>query len=123
EVVYKDKAKGVVYGEATQQDIEKFVSTSSTTDVVNEVEYVNLFLDSPYLEKGVMLVDSPGLNGVAVGHQEVTENQIEKSHACIFMFNSTQPGKRSDFEVLSQLTKKFNTIILVLNQIDKIKKD
>lgn len=123
EVVYKDKKRGVEYGEATQQDIEKFVSTSSTTDVVNEVEYVNLFLDSPYLEKGVMLVDSPGLNGVAEGHREVTENQIEKSHACIFMFNSTQPGKKSDFEVLSKLTKKFNTIILVLNQIDKIKRD
>lgn len=123
EVVFKDKSKGVAYGDATQQDIEKFVSTSSTTDVVNEVEYVNLYLDSPFLEKGVMLVDSPGLNGVAEGHQEVTEQQIEKSHACIFMFNSTQPGKKSDFEVLSKLTKKFNTIILVLNQIDKIKQD
>ncbi|CAG9606578.1 dynamin family protein [Pseudoneobacillus rhizosphaerae] len=123
EVVFKDQSKGVAYGDATQKDIEKYVSTSSTTDVVNEVEYVNLFLDSPFLEKGVMLVDSPGLNGVAEGHQEVTEHQIEKSHACIFMFNSTQPGKKSDFEVLSKLTKKFNTIILVLNQIDKIKKD
>ena len=122
EVRYKDPNHPVEYGDATEADIKRFVSTASDKNVAQEIESVTLYLDSPLLDKGVMLVDSPGLNGIRKGHTEVTERQIERSHACIYMFTAAQPGSQTDFEILAQLTKKFNTIFLVLNQIDKIKK-
>ena len=122
EVRYKDSNHPIEYGDATEADIKRFVSTASDKNVAQEIESVTLYLDSPLLDKGVMLVDSPGLNGIRKGHAEVTERQIERSHACIYMFTAAQPGSQTDFEVLAQLTKKFNTIFLVLNQIDKIKK-
>ncbi|WP_100403602.1 dynamin family protein [Bacillus sp. FJAT-42315] len=122
EVRYKDTNRQVEYGDATEVDIKRFVSTASDKNVAREIESVTLYLDSPLLDKGVMLVDSPGLNGIRKGHAEVTERQIERSHACIYMFTAAQPGSQTDFEILAQLTKKFNTIFLVLNQIDKIKK-
>ncbi|WP_423798209.1 dynamin family protein [Neobacillus sp. SAB-20_R2A] len=121
EVHYRDTTIPPAFADATESDIRKYVSTASETDVVKEIDHVNLFLDSPFLEKGVMLVDSPGLNGIADGHRQVTKNQVEKSHACIFVFRADQPGSKSDFEVLTELTDKFDTIILVLNKIDKIK--
>ncbi|CAH1221739.1 dynamin family protein [Paenibacillus sp. JJ-223] len=120
-IYYKDANKQPHYSDASVQTIERFVSTSSDLHVADEIDRVELFLDSAFLNDGVMLVDSPGLNGVAEGHREITERQIEKSHACIFMFSADQPGKKTDFEFLTSLRAKVDTIILVLNKIDVIK--
>lgn len=100
--------------------IEKFVSTKSTIKVAKDISHLDLYLDSKFLEDGVILVDSPGLNGVADHHRERTERQINQSHASIFIFSAEQPGRKTDFEFLKELKKKMNTIIFVLNKIDCI---
>lgn len=101
--------------------ISKYVSTESNLNVVKKVEHLDLFLDSKFLEGNITLVDSPGLNGVADGHREVTEAQIEKSSASIFMFKADQPGSDTDFKFIGELKDKVNTIIFALNKIDEIK--
>ncbi|MDR6726181.1 GTPase SAR1 family protein [Paenibacillus amylolyticus] len=122
-VYYSDPIREPLYSDSSATTIERFVSTKSDLHVVSEIDRVELFLDSGFLQDGVMLIDSPGLNGVAEGHKEVTERQIEKSHACIFMFSAEQPGRQTDFEFLTHLRSKVDTIILVLNKIDVIKKN
>ncbi|UYB49999.1 dynamin family protein (plasmid) [Lysinibacillus capsici] len=121
QIDYKNPSTPTKYGEATKESIAKNVSTLGGDQVVQDIESVTLYLNSPLLEQGITLVDSPGLNGVAKGHAEVTERQIERSHACIYMFAASQPGSKSDFEVLAKLSERFDNIFLVLNQIDKIK--
>lgn len=106
--------------EATVETIEKYVSTKGD-EVAGKVSHVDLYLDSEFLKDGVTLVDSPGLNGTADGHREITEAQILKSHASIFLFSSDHPGTKTDFEFLHDLQKKVKTIIFVLNKIDDIK--
>jgi GTPase SAR1 family protein len=102
--------------------IDKYVSTKGE-DVANNIEHLDLYLDSDFLNDGVTLVDSPGLNGVADGHREITEQQILKSHASIFLFNSDHPGSKTDFDFLYELQRKVKTIFFVLNKIDNIKPD
>lgn len=102
--------------------IEKYVSTKGE-DVAKKIDHLDLYLDSEFLKDGVTLVDSPGLNGVADGHREITETQILKSHASIFLFNSDHPGSKTDFEFLHDLQSRVKTIIFVLNKIDEIKAD
>lgn len=103
-----------------QPQVEKLIQNE-------EEHYVELQhktrLDSKFLEDGVTLVDSPGLNGIAEGHKEITEQQILKSNASIFVFNSDHPGSKTDFEFLYELQKKVKTIIFVLNKIDTIKEE
>ncbi|MDU2064669.1 MAG: dynamin family protein [Sporomusaceae bacterium] len=122
-VYFQNSDKAPITADATLENIEDFVSTRSTLSVAEEVERVELYLDSRFLEAGVSLVDSPGLNGVAEGHMDITERQIEKSHACIFVFSAEQPGRNSDFSFLRDLHNKVDTILLVLNKIDVVKKD
>jgi GTPase SAR1 family protein len=105
----------------TPSDIERYVTRKSDLKVASEIEAVDLFLESRFLRDGVVLVDSPGLNGMAEGHREITEQQIKKSHACIFVFDSAQPGRKTDFDFLKYLKVKVNTIIFVLNKIDLIR--
>lgn len=117
-VIYNDRSSQD-FAEASFDNVEKF-STTKGEDVASSIQQVDLFLESDFLNNDVILVDSPGLNGVREGHRKITEVQIKKSHACIFLFNAEQPGKNSDFEFLNHLRNEVSTIILVLNKIDTI---
>lgn len=115
---YKDGAVETK-DDVTLENIEKYVSTKGG-DVAKKILSVEVFLDSPYLNDGVSLVDSPGLNGLLEGHEQITNEQIDRSHAAIFMFNASQPGSKSDFEKLKMLTDKCDSVLIVLNQKDRI---
>lgn len=105
-------------------EIEKVVSTRGDSEdqkIATSVDHVDLFLDSGLLQDGVMLVDSPGLNGVADHHREITEQQIKASHASIFMFSADHPGSKTDFEYLRELKSQSKNIFFVLNKINVIR--
>ncbi len=131
---HKEKAdnqqKGrVYYADGSCEDIDsietdvisRYVSTRSDIPVAATVNHLDLFLDSSFLDGNITLVDTPGLNGTADGHREITEAQIMKSNVCLFMFSADRPGGKSEFEFLSQIKTKANKIIFVLNKIDQIK--
>lgn len=109
-------------GKIDGETIEKYVSTKNEElDVSKAIKHFDLYLDSPFLENKVTLIDSPGLNGMKEGLGDITDAQIKRSHAVIFMFSAEQPGKRSDFEYLKKIKDEVNTVFLVLNKIDCIK--
>lgn len=102
--------------------VAQYVSTKNKDMKVEEnIAHLDLFLDSPFLENKVTLIDSPGLNGMKKGLGDITDAQIRKSHAVIFMFSAEQSGKRSEFEYLKKVKDQVNTVFLVLNKIDCIK--
>ena len=120
--VFYNSGTQEIIEDASLEAIQKYVSTKGD-DVAKKVDHLDLYLNSDFLKDGVTLVDSPGLNGVADGHREITEAQILKSHASIFLFNSDHPGSKTDFDFLHDLQSKVKTIIFVLNKIDEIKAD
>lgn len=123
EIVYYNDGHQEVLKELTLDSVANVVSTKSNMGkegVALSVDHVDLFLESEYLADGIMLVDSPGLNGIAANHLEITRRQIEKSHAAIFMFSADHPGSKSDFEHLEELRSKSKNIFFVLNKINVI---
>lgn len=104
------------------ENIERYVSTHGD-NVATKISSVEIFLDSEYLNDGVSLVDSPGLNGLLEGHEKITRDQINRSHAAIFAFSAHQPGSKSDFEKLKSLMDRCDSVLIILNQIDHIRKD
>lgn len=108
--------------EVTLENIEKYVSTKGD-EVAKKILSVEVFLDSQFLNDGVSLVDSPGLNGVLEGHEQLTNEQIDRSHAAIFMFNAHQPGSKTDFEIFKLLNDRCQSLFVILNQIDLIKSE
>lgn len=122
-IVYYNDGHQEVLKELTLDSVANVVSTKSNMGkegVALSVDHVDLFLKSEYLADGIMLVDSPGLNGIAANHLEITRRQIEKSHAAIFMFSADHPGSKSDFEHLEELRSKSKNIFFVLNKINVI---
>lgn len=123
-IVYYSDGHTETLNELSLDTVAQVVSTKGDREdgrIADTVDHVDLFLDSKLLQNGVMLVDSPGLNGVAARHQEITERQIMASHASIFMFNAERPGSRTDFEYLRDLKNKSNNIFFVMNKINAIR--
>ena len=104
------------------ENIERYVTVHGD-HVAQKISSVEVFLDSPFLNDGVSLVDSPGLNGLLEDHEQITRDQINRSHAAIFMFNAAQPGSKSDFEKLKGLLSRCDSVLIVLNQKDHVKKE
>lgn len=113
--------KQEISNDISEKTINKYACTKSDLNVVNEIESVELFLDSKFLNDGVFLVDSPGLNGTAKGHADLTKEELRKTHASIFMFSAEVPGPKTDFEILHEMKNQSDSIIFVLNKIDAIR--
>lgn len=123
-IVYYRDGTTKTLTDLTLKTIERFVSTNGDANertIAQTVEKVDLFLDSKFLEDGVMLVDSPGLNGINEKLEEITRRQIKESHACIFMFSTDHPGTKTEFEILRDLREECQSIFIVLNKIEEIK--
>lgn len=125
--------KGIVYYEDGYTESIKNLDKKSIEELVTikreaeeghgSIDHVDFFLDNKFLENGVMLIDSPGLNGLTPKLAEITDQQIQKSHASIFMFRSEQPGSKTDFQAIRRLREICPRIFFLLNQIDNIKKE
>lgn len=123
------EAGKVFYNDGTVQVLDHvdndnilYYATTDNKDfnVADKISHIDLYLDSKFLQNNVTLVDSPGLNGLKEGHREITERQIERSSASIFLFNAQQPGSKSEFDFLSGLKNQVKSIFYVLNKIDSV---
>lgn len=121
-VYYKDGTKNSINA-LTKETIEAAVSVRGDREgkkIADVVDHVDLYLDSPLLNNGVVLIDSPGLNGTREKHRQITFDEIKRSHICIYMFNAEHPGERTDFDALHDIQKENDNVFYVLNQIDVV---
>lgn len=117
-------------GEHKQFDItnnEEFIQYSTTStfsqkDVAKSVESIDVYVHFAYTEERVVLIDTPGLNGMKQGHRDITLEEIEHSHASICLFQIKGIGQTDvDFmKILMSHQKKF---FFVINGIDMLKED
>lgn len=103
-----------------RETLERYTTTASKEiDVVSEIESVHFYLNIEGIEDNVVFIDTPGLNGVAKGHREVTINEIQKAHASICLFQ-LRGLTVSELEFLQLVLKYQNSTIFVMNRIDEL---
>lgn len=83
---------------------------------IHSVSVYEPFLDVDY---PLVIVDTPGLNGIADKHREITIEQVKQSHACIYLFQ-LKGISESDVDFISVLKNYQNRFIFVQNFIDDI---
>lgn len=123
----EQKEEAVIYFENGSQksvpfsELEDYVSEmSKKIKVVEEIKYVNIYIDSPYLEDGVIIVDTPGMESLHVKHDEITKKQIRRSNASIFLFDINRAGSRTEFEFISDVYGSIDRIFFVANRSDEV---
>lgn len=89
-------------------------------NVAEDVKSVTIYSDSKFVEDGVTVVDTPGMNTPNAMHEQITRDQIDRSHAAVFLFKAGEAGKKSDYEFLETTAKKIERFFFVVNRIDEI---
>jgi len=65
------------------------------------------------------IVDTPGTNTIAIGHEEITNRYLPMADLVLFVFSITNPWAASAWEFLDQLQNKWlKNIAFVVQQID-----
>ena len=97
-----------------------YVTTSvNRYNVVKDILSVDIYVHFTGTDESIVLIDTPGMNGVAEGHREITLHEIRHSHASICLFHLRGIGK-TDLEFIKELMKYQNTFFFVINAIDDI---
>lgn len=98
-----------------------YVTTSENQyNVVRDIVAVDVYVHFADIEDPVVLIDTPGMNGVAKGHRGITLHEIRHSHASICLFHLRGMGK-SDLDFIKELKKYQQSFFFVLNAIDDLK--
>lgn len=98
--------------------------TTTKSKLMNDVAYkikcVDYYADFMGNNEDIVLVDTPGLNGMADGHRELTLQEVKTADFCIYLFGIR--GITASDKVILELLKEYQTnFIFVLNFIDQLK--
>ncbi|RKS28515.1 dynamin family protein [Pseudomonas sp. WPR_5_2] len=94
----------------------------SHADVRQTLDYIEAFMDHPLLERGLVLVDTPGLETVIKHHEAITRKAIAEAHIALWVQNTTQlGGAATEWEFLTEtLRNNFRKFVTVIGWWDKV---
>lgn len=98
--------------------LKEYASMAGEAGRENRVAAVEIGLPSELLERGLALVDTPGVGGMARGHKDVTLATLNLADALIFTISAQEPVLRSELEFLLEATERISTIVFVLTKTD-----
>lgn len=105
------------------EELKEYTTTfSERLKVATEVVQVELFIPLMQSKDPIVVVDTPGLNGMADGHRERTMVLIQQAHACIYMIPKRGLAS-TDISFLRQLVLIQKKFIFVQNFIDELDED
>lgn len=104
------------------KDIEKWGTELDTASgaLRKEVDYIELYIDQPLLNLGLVLIDTPGLASIQKHHEEITRRAIDTAHIAIWVQSATQlGGNQREWQFLKEtLRKSFRKFLTVVNWWD-----
>lgn len=105
------------------KNLKEYTTTQSEryqNRIPDEILSVEIYLPFMTLSRPIVLVDTPGLNGMAEGHREQTVALIQKAHACIYLIPRGGLGE-SDILFLTYLVRLQKNFIFIQNYIDEFR--
>lgn len=119
EVIFKN---GTIKKIDNLRNLKEYTSTFSTTyDVINQIKNVNIYVSILNIKEQIVLIDTPGLNGIADGHREQTIELIKNAHFCIYLLQR-KGLSNTDIEFLNYIKQYQNNFIIIQNFIDTFNK-
>ncbi len=89
-------------------------------EVANLVDHVDVFVKSRFLEQNILLVDTPGTNTTTDNHIRITQDQIDRSNAAIFLLDAGNQMTQSDLNFLKEVDEVVSRLFFVVNKMDQI---
>jgi GTP-binding protein EngB required for normal cell division len=99
-------------------ELSDYVTESGNPENVEGVKRVDIAYPSPFLERGVMLIDTPGIGSTILHNTQVTYEFIPHIDAAILIVSTDPPVTQAEYEFLDHVTDYVDKIFFVLNKID-----
>lgn len=102
-------------------EIGQYTTTQSKeNNVAREIKCVDYYANYMSDDTDILIVDTPGLNGMADGHRELTLEEVKSADFCIYLFGIRGVAD-SDKVIIRQLEYYQKNFIFVLNFVDQLK--
>ena len=89
------------------------------------IQHLDLTYPSEFLEGGIVLVDTPGVNDLNQARAEITYDYIPRSDAVLFLLDAGQILKESErrFVATKLLAQSRDKVIFIVNKMDLLDED
>ncbi|MFT6399401.1 MAG: GTPase Era involved in 16S rRNA processing [Bradymonadia bacterium] len=96
-----------------------------TEDGADNLRYVEIEVESPFLFDGLILVDTPGVNDISKQRVEITYGYVPRADVIVYVLDSTQALKRSEIQFIqSRLIKnQHDRVFFLLGKTDALSPD
>ncbi|MFQ9544957.1 MAG: dynamin family protein [Clostridium sp.] len=101
-------------------ELRKYTTTQSEIKVADTIKNVDIYISFLNIDQPLTIVDTPGLNGVADKHKEITIEETKKAHACIYLL-SAKGLADSDLSFIKILRNYQTEFVFVQNFIDTLR--
>ena len=98
--------------------LAQFVTESGNPKNRLGVSNVEITHPADILEKGVVLIDTPGIGSTFRHNTEATLNFLPQCDASLFLVSSDPPLTEVEVEFLKQVRKKIPRLFFILNKVD-----
>lgn len=99
--------------------VEEYVSEEKNPENAKGVSGVEIFVPSPLLDKGMCLVDTPGLGSVFAGNTAATQAFIPHIDAAIVVIGTDPPLSGDELKLVETISQDAHDLVFVLNKADR----
>ncbi len=101
-------------------ELGEFVSESKNPQNRKGVTGVEVFCKSPFLERGLCLVDTPGIGSVFAGNTEETESFVPQIDAALVVLGGDPPITGDELALVKGVAERVHNLLFLLNKADRL---
>lgn len=101
-------------------DIGQYVSESANPQNRKNVSGVEVFIPSPFLERGLCLVDTPGIGSVFAGNTAETRAFVPHIDAALIVLGGDPPITGDELELVETVCSSVGDVVFLLNKADRL---
>jgi len=101
-------------------NVGEFVAEAENPGNAKRVALVELFLPNPLLERGVTLVDTPGIGSTSVESTEIARHFVPHLDAAILVVGAEPPITGDEVSLLARVAAETSRILVALNKADRL---
>ena len=112
-----------VWRDIPVEDIGLYVSERENPQNQKEVSGIEVFCPSPFLERGLCLVDTPGIGSVFAGNTAETRAFVPHIDAALIVLGGDPPITGDELEIVESVCSSVANVIVLLNKADRLAPD
>ena len=128
--IFGDELKSIITEESHSEEVDihnlaKYTSAEASGKKCNLVKYVELKSDLNFLEDGIEIVDTPGLDDPVIQREEITKEYLSQCDLMLHLMNVSQSATLKDVEFIidALLYQNITKLLVVITRADMVSKE